>query len=357
MFDIDFIKDITQKAASELMAGQVVAFPTETVYGLGADIRCEHAISQVYKLKGRPTNHPLIVHVHQAFDFERYGKITPTAKALIDAFWPGPLTLILDKTKYVPESVTANQQTVGLRSPNHLMAQAILKAVSAGVAAPSANKFGYISPTRMQHVLDEYPENNFLIVPDNALYISQAVGIESTIIDARGEQPILLRRGMLDGQMILEKTGLILQEPDTNFNKTKPTVSGSLLSHYAPHHPLKLLTHKEFLNFQPEKAVACLLFQPKDLNSQPILISNAAHHVDNDNDDGQNVLSKLQALNSHVWYMPNSPDMYAKVLYNALREADKACSAYQLKDIVLVAPPQEHAWLAIIDRLQRASYN
>jgi tRNA threonylcarbamoyl adenosine modification protein (Sua5/YciO/YrdC/YwlC family) len=196
---------------SALNEGGLVAFPTETVYGLGAMISQPAAVKKIYEYKNRPTNHPLIVHVPIGFSIEKYAKVTSLAQKLIYLFWPGPLTLILEKTDAVPFEVTGGQNSVGLRCPDHPIAQAILRGVNQGVAAPSANRFGRISPTQYEHVYHEFSEiDPHLTIIDGDILPPQ-VGIESTIIDARGQEPIILRPGMLGLNEILNRLAELVE--------------------------------------------------------------------------------------------------------------------------------------------------
>lgn len=211
-----------QRAAAALRAGQVVAFPTETVYGLGADAHNPLAVRQVFALKGRPADHPLIVHLHDSSQVSTWAQPTPMARALAERFWPGPLTLILPRTAHTPDEVTGGQDTVGLRVPSHPAARALLRAFGGGLAAPSANRFGRISPTTAQHVRDEFGDG--LLVLDGG---PCTVGVESTIIDLSGDRPALLRPGGLPVEDIEPITG-----PLTGASRVR--APGTLASHYAP---------------------------------------------------------------------------------------------------------------------------
>lgn len=212
-----------QRAAAALRDGRVVAFPTETVYGLGADAHNPLAVRQVFALKGRPADHPLIVHIHNAGQASTWAQMTPLSQELAERFWPGPLTLILKRTLHTPDEVTGGQNTVGLRVPAHPTARALLGAFGGGVAAPSANRFGRISPTTAAHVQDEF--GDAVMVLDGG---PCTVGVESTIIDLSGETPALLRPGGLPVEAITPITGPLQ-------GQSVVRAPGTLASHYAPH--------------------------------------------------------------------------------------------------------------------------
>lgn len=221
------------EAVRRLEAGELVAFPTETVYGLGADAENPQAIARIYALKGRPSNHPVIVHVVDGADLTYWADDLPgIAVQLVEAFWPGPLTLILKRAPHIPAAVAGGQDSIGLRCPSHPVAQALLsrfKRGRGGIAAPSANKFGQVSPTTAQHVRDEFGEAIFVLEGDGA-----DVGIESTIVDLsrldQGIGPVLLRPGAITPEDIERVTGVTLSLPDA----AAPRASGALRAHYAP---------------------------------------------------------------------------------------------------------------------------
>ena len=212
-----------QRAATALRAGRVVAFPTETVYGLGADAHNPLAVRQVFALKGRPADHPLIVHIHGASQAATWARVSPLAEALAARFWPGPLTLILPRTAHTPDEVTGGQDTVGLRVPAHPLARALLDAFGGGLAAPSANRFGRISPTTAQHVRDEF--GGAVPVLDGG---PCTIGVESTIVDLSGPRPALLRPGGLPIEALEPITGPLSRTSAVR-------APGTLASHYAPH--------------------------------------------------------------------------------------------------------------------------
>ena len=305
-----------------LRAGELVAFPTETVYGLGADASNPAAVAKIFAAKGRPADHPVIVHLPAAEQLDAWARVVPdAARQLAAAFWPGPLTLILKRRPRVPDAVTGGQDTVGLRVPNHPLALDLLRAFEGGLAAPSANRFGRISPTSAAHVRDELGTAVALVLDGGPC----RVGIESTIVDCSRERPAILRPGMIGAAEIGRALGIDrLAEAAAD----RPRVSGALESHYAPAAPLRLLAGGEIerelrLALRRGERVAVLAFDA------PCLIDE-----------------RLQ------WRMA-APDSatYARELYAALRTLDGACA-----DLILVeAPPQGAQWLAIADRLARAA--
>lgn len=226
------IIDSIDDAISLLQRGELVALPTETVYGLGGDASSPLAIRQIYATKGRPAGHPVIVHLPDSGDYRQWGAPADHADALISAFWPGPLTLILRRQAGVPDEVTGGRDTVGIRMPDHPLTQAVLRGFGGGIAAPSANRFGRVSPTTAAHVHDEFGP---------ALHVLDggpcAHGIESTIVDLTGSQPALLRLGTIDRNSIEAITGPL---------STSDTVApGTLKSHYAPMTALLLSSDPE----------------------------------------------------------------------------------------------------------------
>ena len=222
-----------EKAASQLVGGHLVAFPTETVYGLGADATNEEAVNRIYKVKGRPSDHPLIVHISSISRLEDWTLDIPgCAIELARQYWPGPMTLILKRSPKAKDFITGGQDTVGLRVPNHPIALALLKKFESlggsGIAAPSANRFGQVSPTSAKDVEEEI--GKFLEVGDLILDGgASTIGIESTIIDCTGSNPHILRPGAITQKMIEEVTGLNVTDAVHEIR-----VSGSLENHYAP---------------------------------------------------------------------------------------------------------------------------
>jgi L-threonylcarbamoyladenylate synthase len=310
------------RAAGLLRAGELVAFPTETVYGLGADAGNSRAIARIFAAKGRPADHPLIVHLPDASQLERWAvDIPPVARKLATAFWPGPLTLILRRHPSVSDAITGGQDTVGLRVPNHPLALQLLREFDGGVAAPSANRFGRISPTTAAHVSEELGAAVAMILDGGPC----AVGIESTILDLSGIKARILRPGMLDAAAIAEVLGYA---PELGGERDSPRVSGSLETHYAPATELQLVAAADLLQALQAALAAgrrvAVLADPQLLRAPP-----------------------------GIACYPASPDpvRYAHDLYAGLRELDALGG-----DLILVAaPPAEEVWRAVNDRLRRAA--
>jgi L-threonylcarbamoyladenylate synthase len=304
-------------AASVLMAGGLVAFPTETVYGLGADACNAAAVARIYSVKGRPADHPLIVHVASMDGLGDWARDVPTyAIALARDYWPGPMTLIVPRSDLADDFVTGGQDTVGVRVPNHPVALGLLEAFAAaggkGVAAPSANRFGNVSPTTANAVAAELGE--YLAVGDQILDGGACdVGVESTIIDCTGDTPKILRPGAITVEMIEQSSGLKIvgsvEEPEIR-------VSGSLDSHYAP-------------------AATVVLDQPPTAGQGFIAMADvvAAEGV-----------VRLAAPRTH--------EEFAQVLYAALRTADEQ----GLSTVVVQQPLGDGIAIAIRDRLKRAAH-
>ena len=305
-------------AAQALADGRLVAFPTETVYGLGADATNSEAIARIYATKGRPADHPLIVHIASLDAMGDWAiDINDFAIALARDFWPGPMTLILRRSELAQDFVTGNQSTVGLRVPQHPIALALLeqftKLGGKGVAAPSANRFGAVSPTTAEAVdqeLGQYLLDGDLILDGGP----SQVGLESTIIDCTGDRPRILRPGAITAEMIEESTGLHLDE---SIDQPSTRVSGSLDSHYAP-------MAKVILDIDPIAGDGFIA---------PVEITTP---------DG---VIRLSA--------PASTQHYARELYGALRAAD----AQGLKRVVVISPQGVGLAEAIRDRLKRAAHS
>jgi L-threonylcarbamoyladenylate synthase len=305
-------------AVDALARGEVVGLPTETVYGLAADAENPDAVRRIFALKGRPADHPVIVHVPDARGLERYGRDVPdSARRLAAAFWPGPLTLIVRRAPRVPDVVTGGQDTVGLRSPAHPVAQAVLAAFGRGLAAPSANRFGHVSPTTAAHVRAEFGERVPIVLDGGKC----AVGIESTIVDLSGARPRILRPGMLDRARLEAVIGPI----DTGPAGDAPRVSGSLESHYAPETPVAVLERAALLDCQARLARRGLVARALALGALPAGLHGVA--------------------------LPAEPRGYAHGLYAALRTLD----ALGADAILVEAVPDAPGWEAIRDRLARAS--
>jgi L-threonylcarbamoyladenylate synthase len=305
-----------RRAAEILRAGGLVAFPTETVYGLGADASSAAAVARLYAAKGRPADHPVIVHfadAESAFAWAR--EVPPAARTLAARFWPGPLTMILKRSERAKDFVTGGQDSVGLRVPSHPVAQALLRAFGDGVAAPSANEFGNVSPTEAAHVRDDLAGKVDLVLEGGP----SEVGIESTIVDLSGPAPVLLRPGRISKAELQEALGVEVLEKRSD----APRHSGGLPRHYAPKTPA-LLVPPHQLDAEIAKrgaTVAVLAFSRPD------------ERVD-------------------YWIrMPKDPQAYAQRLYAALRELDGAnCGA-----ILIESPPETPEWDAVRDRLTRAA--
>ena len=308
------MKSEIRRAAELLRAGGLVAFPTETVYGLGADASNEKAVARLYAVKGRPADHPVIIHfdsMQRALAFVR--EVPDEARTLAKKFWPGPLTLILERSEKAKDFVTGGQPSVGIRVPSHPVAQELLKAFGGGVAAPSANRFGHVSPTTAAHVREDLGADVDLVLDGGA----SEVGIESTIVDASGAGVSILRPGRISKDEIEKALGRKVAEGGSSVRH-----SGGLERHYSPRTPALLVpTHaldREISRLK--ERVAVLAFSRPD------------ERVD-------------------YWLrMPRDPAAYAQKLYAALRELDDAgCEA-----ILVEAPPEGPEWAAIRDRLQRA---
>lgn len=313
-----------ERAAEALAAGELVAFPTETVYGLGARADSAEAVAKVFALKGRPSDHPLIVHVADAAGADAFAsQVSPVARRLIDAFWPGPLTVIVGRLPGVASAAAGGQDTIGLRCPSHPVAHALLLAARRlgvpGVAAPSANRFGRISPTRASHVVDEFGDS--LLVLDGG---DCDVGIESTIVDCSGDRPVLLRPGQIPRERIETAAGMALAEADAS----SPRAPGTLESHYAPRARLRLMP-AEMLNTALQM-----------LGDSPLKLAVYSRTVR---------LPPRSALKRRV--MPADPDRAAHELFATLRELDA-----EGPDLIWVEePPLEPAWDGVRDRLGRAA--
>jgi len=310
-----------ENAVAVLRAGGLVAFPTETVYGLGADARNSDALRKIFAVKGRPHDHPLIVHIADAVQMANWAHEIPrSAQQLARSFWPGPLTLILRRTRGVNDLVTGGQDTVGLRVPSHPIAQALLRAFGGGVAAPSANRFGRVSATTAEHVRQEFGDAIDVVLDGGAT----EVGIESTIVDLSGEQPTLLRPGWVTAQQLQETLGMPLAVPHSQ----SPRAPGTLGRHYAPRTQLIILEPDLLLEL-----AASLTRQGKRV---AVMSRSALRPV----------------TEAATWiFAPSDASPYAHELYSNLRRLDDAGC-----DVILVeALPQEAAWWAITDRLTRAA--
>jgi L-threonylcarbamoyladenylate synthase len=311
-----------ERAAELLAAGELVAFPTETVYGLGARADEDAAVAKIFRAKGRPQNHPLIVHVAGPEQINRFAaKVSAPARRLIDAFWPGPLTLILPRLGGVACAAAGGQDSIGLRFPSHPVARALLDAALRrgveGVAGPSANRFGRVSPTRASHAEDEFGDT--LAVLDGG---PCSVGIESSIVDCTRSRPVLLRPGLLTRARIEAVVGETLGMPDAD----APRAPGTLAAHYAPNAALRLMPTRM-------------------LHTALQLLDGTALKLA--------VYSRGSVPTVGVTHrrMPAHPEQVAHELFSVLREFD--ASGMQL--IWVEEPPPDPAWDGVRDRLQRAA--
>ena len=304
-------------AAANLLAGGLVAFPTETVYGLGADACNAGAVARIYSVKGRPADHPLIVHVASMDALGDWAEDVPAyAISLARDFWPGPMTLVVKRSGLAGDFVTGGQNTVGVRVPNHPVSLGLLEAFAnaggKGIAAPSANRFGNVSPTTAQAVADEL--GNYLAAGDQILDGGSCdVGVESTIIDCTGDVPKILRPGAITTKMIAESTGLVVVGA---VEESAIRVSGSLEAHYAP--------------------VATVVLDQSPVAGQGFIAMADVVAVEG--------VVRLAA--------PKSNEEFARVLYSALRAADEK----GLETVVVQQPLGDGIAIAIRDRLKRAAH-
>ena len=302
------------RAAHALRSGSLVAFPTETVYGLGADASDAKAVERIYQVKGRPKDHPLIVHVANMQAIEDWVEDVPDfAISLARAFWPGPMTLILKRSALAEDFITGGQETVGLRVPNHPIALALLhefqKLGGKGIAAPSANRFGHVSPTSANAVISELAKylTSVDLILDGGLSL---VGVESTIIDCTSELPKILRPGAITEEMIMDTTNLSVEKPGGNIR-----VSGSLEKHYSPR-------AKVILDIEPKSG------------------------------DGFIAIAGIKTPDGVIRLAePRDDEDFARLLYSALRKADDS----SLATVIVQQPVGGGIAIAIRDRLLRAS--
>lgn len=309
-------KDVIKKAAQALKDGHLVAFPTETVYGLGADATNEKAVSRIYSVKGRPVDHPLIVHISSINQLDNWAiEIPDYAIKIAREFWPGPMTLILKRSHLAQDFITGRQDNVGVRVPSQSVALALLsefeKLGGLGIAAPSANRFGAVSPTNIRAVKEEL--GIFLQTEDLILDGGQSlIGIESTIIDCTKDHPVILRPGAITAEMIENILGIRMVLGKT---KNEIKVSGLLESHYSP-------KARVLLDTQAKPGNGLIAFSSVPT---PIGVIRLAE--------------------------PHNIEEYAKVLYSALREADKK----GIEVVIVVSPTGSGLATAILDRLKKAS--
>ena len=314
-------QDEIDRAVDALREGEVVAFPTETVYGLGADAQNPDAVRKVFELKGRPATHPLIVHLDHPRLLERWAlNVPPAAQALAERFWPGPLTLVLRRAPAVDLAITGGQDTVAVRVPNHPVAQQLLRAFGGGIVAPSANRYGRVSPTRAEHVREEFGDAVKVILDGGDCKI----GLESTIVSCVDAVPRVLR----PGGITLSQLRAVVPEVVEGHTASQPRVPGSDAKHYAPSTPLSIVTSGKLeevvaqLTADHEK-VAVLATRPPRLANKFMTWINAGRRA----------------------------DVYARELYVNLRALDKSGA----REILVEEVPAGEVWDAVRDRLRRAA--
>jgi len=325
-------------AATALAAGELVAFPTETVYGLGADAGNDSAVAKIFAAKGRPSKHPLIVHLDDeqrgAAGVAHFASVVPAfARQLMQAFWPGPLTLILPRRADVAAAAAGGQDSIGLRCPAHPVALALLRACRArgvmGLAGPSANQFGRVSPTTAAHVADEFGAQ-LLILDGGAC----SVGIESTIIDCTRGRPVLLRPGTITPKQIHTACGQAVLTPEqAEADAPTPRASGTLDAHYAPKAKVRLMEARAL------QTALNLLGSDIDRAGKPVIAVYAR------------VVLRSKSAQVLSRRMPDDAASTARQLFAVLRDLD----AQGVKLIWVETPPLDAEWDAVRDRLQRAS--
>jgi L-threonylcarbamoyladenylate synthase len=307
------------RAVELLRAGRLVAFPTETVYGLGADATNEAAVARVFEVKGRPADHPLIVHLAGVEALDAWAIDVPAlARTLAAACWPGPLTLVVRRSTLVPDAVTGGLPTVGLRVPAHPVALDLLRAFGGGIAAPSANRFGTVSPTTARHVRDGLGDRVDLVLDGGP----STVGVESTIVDVSGDEPAILRPGGIPREVLEAIAGVALPVREDGDVRAP----GMLAAHYAPDARLELVPPAD----QPARAAA--------LRDRGLTVGVLSF------------VPGVSAIDATVVDLGTSEEIAARRLYAAIRELDATC------DVILAWPPEERGLgLAIADRLRRAA--
>ena len=314
-----------ERAVADLEAGLTVVFPTETVYGLGADASNPNAVKRIFAIKGRPADHPLIVHIAGLRQLDAWADpIPPEAWRLAERFWPGPLTLVLPRSEQVSLAVTGGRDTVAVRVPDHPVASALLHGFGGGLAAPSANRFGRLSPTTAGHVREEFGEAAGMILDGGPCRI----GVESTIVSLVGETPLILRPGAISPGQIREVLGREIGFPSRA--DAGPPAPGTLSAHYAPKTPLEILS-------------------PSNLSRRLIQLVQAGKKA--------GVLALTGAADAFgqreivAVAMPSRSEDYGRELYSALHRLDRAgCDC-----LLVERPPGTEEWSAVRDRLRRAS--
>jgi len=314
-------QDEIDRAVEALRDGEVVAFPTETVYGLGADAQNPEAVRRIFELKGRPATHPLIVHLDHPRLLERWAlSVPPAAQALAERFWPGPLTLVLRRAPAVDLAITGGQDTVAVRVPGHPVAQQLLRAFGSGIAAPSANRYGRVSPTRAEHVRDEFGDAVKVILDGGDCKI----GLESTIVSCVDAVPRVLRPGFIT----VSQLRAVVPEVAEGVVAPAPRVPGSDAKHYAPATPLSIVTSGQLEEVVSQltadhERVAVLAMRPPRVANKFMTWVNAGRRA----------------------------DVYGRELYVNLRTLDRSGA----KEILVEEVPPGEQWDAVRDRLRRAA--
>ncbi len=308
-----------EEAVEALRAGELVVFPTETVYGLGANAANPAAVRKIFEVKGRPPDHPVIVHLDDPKYLHRWvSEIPPVAARLAEEFWPGPLTLILPKADNVNDIVTGGQDSIGIRIPSHPIAQQLLNAFGGGIAAPSANRFGRLSPTKPEHVRDELGDAVKILLDGG----DSPIGLESTIVSCLGNEARLMRPGFITRSQLEKVVGVL------RLDGPVPRAPGDRLQHYAPATPLEIVASNDLEARAAEvvargERVAVLAMRPP-----------------------------LETQRHMTWINAGKkPEAYAHNLYNHLRTLDRTGCV----QIFVQSLPPDEKWAAILDRLQRAS--
>jgi L-threonylcarbamoyladenylate synthase len=307
---------VIERAVQLLREGKLVAFPTETVYGLGADATNGAAIERIFAAKGRPSTNPLICHVADETMARRYASDWPAhASEVIRRFWPGPVTIVVRKTSEIPAQATAGRDTVGLRAPNHPLTLELIRTFGKPIAGPSANRSNHISPTTAQHVREELGDRVDLILDGGPC----GVGIESTVVDLTGDVPTILRPGGVSREQLIDAIGpveLISQTIDPAQAAASP---GQHAKHYAPRSPAYRITPQEATNADPSR--------------------------------GRYMLLSPSGTSPWITPMPRDPQQYAQMFYGTLRELDST----HPQAIFIELPPPTPEWTAVRDRILRAT--
>lgn len=311
-----------RRAADVLRAGGLVALPTETVYGLAADADNEAAVLRLFAAKGRPADHPVIVHIDGGALHEWAREVPEFARALVRDFWPGPLTLVLQRTHRASDAVTGGQPTVGLRSPSHPWMRAVLREFGGALAVPSANSFGRVSPTTAQHVIDDLGMKPHGHVDQLLDAGACPVGIESTVVDLSGATPTLLRPGIITRDQLQRSIGA----PVVDAGAQAPRMSGRLDKHYAPRTPLEVIPAGELVDRVRASGERLAVLAP----TQALAIESARFE-----------LAIAAADDAHE---------YARRLYADLHRLDRSGA----DRLLVAAPPAGPEWEAVHDRLRRA---